>query len=169
MSHNAIGLIPHTFFRGHRIVTEFRQNSADADDEFNAVWCSTRRQTGRSWARRATIESKVNESSHCLQPIVADAPLAAVGITEQTRGREQEPAPAPHPQARIVAMDLAQDGLDHFAMGVESREPVLRGALVVSSAPAPFLLDRKQIAILPDQMMARHHPAAEEVLGDPFL
>src|SRR5207248_8251896 len=75
---------------------------------------------------------------------MADAPLAAVGISEQARGREEEPAPAPHPQARIVAIDLAERDLDLVAMRIEPREPVLRGALVMRAAPAPFLLDRKR-------------------------
>jgi hypothetical protein len=37
------------------------------------------------------------------------------------------------------------------------------------AAPAPFLLDLEQIGILPDQMMARHHAAGEEMLRDPVL
>ena len=45
----------------------------------------------------------------------------------------------------------------------------MRGALVMRAAPAPFLLDFEQIGILPDQMMARHHAAGEEMLRDPVL
>src|ERR1700761_9430367 len=41
-------------------------------------------------------------------PVMADAPLAAGGVAEQARGGEEEPAPAPHPQARVAAIDLAQ-------------------------------------------------------------
>ena len=37
------------------------------------------------------------------------------------------------------------------------------------AAPAPFLLDREQVGILADQMMARHHAAGEEMLRDPVL
>ncbi len=39
----------------------------------------------------------------------------------------------------------------------------------MNAAPAPFLLDLEQVGILPDQMMARHHPAGEKMLRDPTL
>src|SRR6266404_6029956 len=100
---------------------------------------------------------------------MADAPFAAVGVTEQARGGEEEPAPAPHPQRGVVAVDVAKDALDLIAVGIEIAEPVERGALVMRAAPAPFLLDREQIGILPDQMMARHHAAFEKMLRDPVL
>src|SRR6266404_1106795 len=100
---------------------------------------------------------------------MADAPFAAVGITEQPRGGEQEPAPAPHPQCGVVAVDHTKNALDLVAAGIEIAEPVDRGALIMRAAPAPFLLDLEQIRILPDQMMARHHAAAEEMLRDPVL
>src|SRR6478609_506950 len=100
---------------------------------------------------------------------MADAPFAAVGVAEQPRGGEQEPAPAPHPQCAVVAVDIAKNALDLIAVGIEIAEPVERGALVVRAAPAPFLLDLEQIGILPDQMMARHHAPAEEMLRDPVL
>ncbi len=58
---------------------------------------------------------------------------------------------------------------DLVALRIEIGEPVERGALIVRAAPAPFLLDLEQIGILPDQMMARHHPAGEEMLRDPVL
>ena len=48
-------------------------------------------------------------------------------------------------------------------------QPVKRGALIMRAAPAPFLLDFEQVVILPDQMMARHHPAGEEMLCNPVL
>src|SRR5215813_10284581 len=70
---------------------------------------------------------------------------------------------------RFVAIDLAQHGFDLACMGVEIGEPVHRRALIMRAAPAPLLLDRKQVGILPDQMMARHHPAGEEMLRDPVL
>src|SRR5665213_2398081 len=100
---------------------------------------------------------------------MADAPFAAVGVAEQARGGEEEPAPAAHPHIRIGAVDLAKNDLDLVAVRIEIAEPVERGALVVGAAPAPFLLDLEQIGILPDQMMARHHPAGEEMLRDPVL
>src|SRR5712664_4807696 len=100
---------------------------------------------------------------------MADAPFGAVGITEQPCGGEEEPAPAPHPQARVVAVDLAKNALDLVAVGIEIAEPLERGALIMGAAPAPFLLDLEQIGVLPDQMMARHHPAGEEMLRDPVF
>src|ERR1700692_362305 len=100
---------------------------------------------------------------------MADAPFAAVGVTEQSCGGEEEPAPAPHPQAGVVAVDGTKDAFDLVAMGVEIAKPVERGALIMGAAPAPFLLDLEQINILPDQMVARHHPAGEEMLCDPVL
>src|SRR6266404_5952777 len=100
---------------------------------------------------------------------MADAPFAAVGVAEQPGGGDQEPAPAPHPQCGVVAVDLAKNALDLVAVGIEIAEPVERGALIMRAAPAPFLLDLEQIRILPDQMMARHHPAGEEMLRDPVV
>src|SRR5712675_3598521 len=100
---------------------------------------------------------------------MADAPFGAVGVAEQPCGGEEEPAPAPHPQGGLVAVDLAKNALDLVAVGIEIAEPLERGALVMRAAPAPFLLDLEQIGILPDQMMARHHPAGEEMLRDPVL
>src|SRR6266511_5190180 len=100
---------------------------------------------------------------------MADAPLAAAGVTEQARSGEQEPAPAPHPQRGLAAMDLAKRALDLVAMGIEIVEPILRGALIRHAAPAPFLFDLEQIGILPDQIMARHHAAGKETLHDPVL
>ena len=82
---------------------------------------------------------------------MADAPLAATGVTEQTGGGEQEPAPAPHPQRGLAAMDLAKHALDLVATAIEIVQPVLRGALIMHAAPAPFLFDLEQIGILPDQ------------------
>src|SRR5712664_851839 len=100
---------------------------------------------------------------------MADAPFAAVGVTEQPCGGEEEPAPAPHPQGGIVAVDVAKNAFDLIAVGIEIAETVERGALIMRAAPAPFLLDLEQIGILPDQMMARHHAAGEEMLRDPVL
>src|SRR6266478_9750856 len=100
---------------------------------------------------------------------MADAPFAAVGVAEQARGGEEEPAPAAHPQIRVVAVDGTQNGFDFSTVSIEVLEPVERGALVMLPAPAPFLFDREQIGILPDQMMARHHPAGEEMLRDPVF
>src|SRR5881396_3952797 len=104
-----------------------------------------------------------------LQPVMADAPFAAADVTEQARSSEQEPAPAPHPQRGLAAMDLAKRALDFVAMAIEVIQPILRGALIVHAAPAPFLFDLEQIGILPDQMMARHHAAGKEPLRDPVL
>src|SRR5437899_8295269 len=100
---------------------------------------------------------------------MADAPLAAAGVTEQACGSEEEPAPAPHPQRGVVGIDLAQHTLDLVAMPVEIGEPVERGALVMRAAPAPFLLHLEDAGILPDQVMTRHHPAGEEMLRDPVF
>src|SRR5689334_25270667 len=79
-----------------------------------------------------------------LQPVLADAPLAAVGVTEQACGGEKEPAPAPHPQRGLAAMDLAKHALDFDAARVEVFKPILRGALLVHAAPAPFLFEPEQ-------------------------
>src|SRR6202035_1877407 len=100
---------------------------------------------------------------------MAAAPFAAIGVAEQPGGGEEEPAPAPHPQAGVVAVDGTKDAFDLVAVGVEIAEPVERGALIMGAAPAPFLLDLEQINILPDQMVARRHPAGEEMLCDPVL
>src|SRR5581483_1893606 len=54
-------------------------------------------------------------------------------------------------------------------MAIEIGEPVERRALVMLAAPAPLPLDFKQIGILPDQLMARHHAAGEEMLRDPVV
>jgi hypothetical protein len=102
------------------------------------------------------IEHSLSDFFH---PEMADAPFAAVGITEQSSGREEEPAPAPHPQAGLVAVYLAQNAFDLVATGIEIGESVERGALVMRAAPAPFLFDLEQVCVLPDQMMARHHAA----------
>jgi len=64
-------------------------------------------------------------------------------------------------------MDLAKHALDFVAMSIEVLQPVLRGAPIVHAAPAPFLFDREQIGILPDQMMA--WTAGKETLRDPVL
>src|SRR3954451_5246172 len=104
-----------------------------------------------------------------LHPIVADAPLGSVGIAEQARGREKEPAPAPHPLGGLLAMDVAQGRLDQTAMRVEIGEPVVGGALIMRAAPAPLLLDHEDIVELPDEVMARHQPAREDVLRDPVF
>src|ERR1700689_3901384 len=104
-----------------------------------------------------------------LHPVMADAPFAAAGITEQTSGGEKEPAPAPHPQAAVFAIDLAQDAFDLGAVGIEIGKPVQRRAPVMLAAPAPFLFDLEQIGILPDQMMARHDAAGEKMLRDPVF
>ena len=61
---------------------------------------------------------------------MADAPLAAVGITDQPRGREEEPAPAPHPQRGIVAVHVAKNTFDLVATRIEVGEPFKRGALI---------------------------------------
>src|SRR6202012_3486837 len=98
-----------------------------------------------------------------LHPVMADAPFAPVGVAEQAGCREEEPAPAPHPQAGVVAIDRAKNGFDLVAMRIEIIKPVERGALIMAAAPAPFLFDREQIGILPDQMVARHHPSGEEM------
>src|SRR5712691_7267334 len=100
---------------------------------------------------------------------MANAPFGTVGVTEQSCGGEEEPAPAPHPQGGLVAVDLAKNAFDLVAVGIEIAEPLERGALIMRAAPAPFLLDLEQVGILPDQMMARHHPAGEEMLCDPVL
>src|ERR1700704_3571050 len=100
---------------------------------------------------------------------MADAPFGAVGVTEQPGGGEEEPTPAPHPQGGVVAVDLAKNGFDLVAVGIEIAEPLERGALIMGAAPAPFLFDLEQIGILPDQMMARSHPAGEKMLRDPVF
>lgn len=58
---------------------------------------------------------------------------------------------------------------DSIAMRIEIGEPLSCGALIMRAAPAPFLLDREDVAILPDELMARHHATGEEVLRDPVL
>src|SRR5437763_493757 len=110
----------------------------------------------RSRMGRAESENYPTGSSSCLQQIVADAPFIARGMAEQACGGEEEPAPAPHPERGICAVDRTQHVRDLVAMGIEIAEPVVRGALVVSPAPAPFALDGEQVAVLPDQLVRRH-------------
>src|SRR5579863_4768259 len=104
--------------------------------------------------------------SRRLHPVMADAPFAPRGVAEQAGGGEKEPAPAPHPERGLLAIDAAQDGFDLGAMRVEIGKPVERRAPIMLTAPSPLLLDRKQVGILPDQTMTRHHAAGEEVLRD---
>src|SRR5262245_61949359 len=126
-------------------------DSPDRDDGFRAV------------------PDQWNPNLYRTQSILADAPFAAAGVAEQARRREEEPPPAPHPQGCAGAMDRAQHGFDLVPMRIEIGEPVERGALIMRAAPAPFLLDFEQVGILPDQVMARHHAAGEEMLGDPVI
>src|SRR6202035_5161928 len=100
---------------------------------------------------------------------MAAAPFAAIGVAEQPGGGEEEPAPAPPPQVGVVAVNGTKDAFDLVAVRVETAEPGERGALIMGAAPAPLLLDLQQIGILPDQMVARHPPAGEEMLRDPVL
>src|ERR1700704_2750062 len=88
---------------------------------------------------------------------MADTPFAAVGVTEQSRCGEEESAPAPHPQWRVVAVDFAKNAFDLVAVRIEIAEPVERGALIMDAAPAPFLLDPTGISgMLPHQPAAGH-------------
>src|SRR4051794_35149216 len=86
----------------------------------------------------AGVRDSVQTLPGHLQPVMAYAPLAATGVTEQARGREEEPAPALHPQRGLAAIDLAKHAFDLVAMRIEIFEPVLRGALIVHAAPAPL-------------------------------
>jgi hypothetical protein len=81
---------------------------------------------------------------------MTDTPLAAIGVAEQHGSRQKEPAPAPHPQRGVIAIDRAQNGFDLAAVGIEVAEPVERRALVMGTAPAPFLFDLEQVGVLPD-------------------
>src|SRR4051812_38954577 len=90
------------------------------------------------WAR-AMVRSQ--PLTHCLHPVMANAPFPAVGVAQQARGGEEQPAPAPHPERGIAAIDVVEHFLDLVAPQVKIAEPVLRGALVVRSAPAPLLFD----------------------------
>ena len=58
---------------------------------------------------------------------------------------------------------------DRVVMRVEIDEPVVRGALIMRAAPAPFLLHREDVVELPDQVMARHQPAREDMLRNPVV
>src|SRR5260370_21094573 len=99
----------------------------------------------RSIAKRCVSKDEAtvleNTLGRRLHPVMADAPFAAVGVAEQASGGEEEPAPAPHPQARVVAIHVAENGFDRIAVGIEIAEPVQRGALIIRAAPTPFLLD----------------------------
>src|ERR1700752_4029345 len=126
--------------------------------------CPTRRQAERM------LGASSNESNlGRLHAVMADTPFAAVGIAEQARRRQEEPAPAPHPQRGVVAIDIAQVSFDLLAMRVEIGKPVERGALVMHPAPAPFLFPLEDFSEWPDRMMARHRPAGEEMLRDPVF
>ena len=52
-------------------------------------------------------------------------------------------------------------------MRVVVGQPVLGGPPVVLAAPAPVGFDFEQVGKLGHQVVARHHPAGEEVLADP--
>jgi len=68
---------------------------------------------------------------------MADAPLAAVGVTEQARGGEEEPAPAPHPQVGVVAIQLAQNAFDLAPVSIEIAEPDMSDGLTISIRAIP--------------------------------
>ena len=54
--------------------------------------------------------------SRRFQQIVADAPFVTRGVAEQACGGEEEPAPAPHPECGVGAIDRAQDLGNRIAM-----------------------------------------------------
>ena len=106
------------FFCPHSIVNQF----GDYED---AIWLLS---------EAATLLVDGNESvpaqqsAGSLHPIVANAPFAAIGATEQPRGGEEKPTPAPHPQRRLVAIDDPKDGFDLITVRLEIGKPIERGA-----------------------------------------
>src|SRR3981189_1168579 len=90
--------------------------------------CRRRLQREDRWTRERRIGVPAERSTRRLYPVMADAPRAVVGITEQRRGREEEPAPAPHPQRGIVAVHVAQNAFDLVAARIEVGEPFKPGA-----------------------------------------
>lgn len=59
----------------------------------------------RRFHRAIPAHRRSDDKLHCLYPVMADAPFAAVGVTEQPCGGEEEAAPAPHPSRRVVAVE----------------------------------------------------------------
>jgi hypothetical protein len=98
---------------------------------------------------------------------VADAPFLAAPVAEQTRGGEKEQTPTPSPEARVPAIDLLEDRPDHRIVAVVVGEPVEGGALVVTPGPSPVGLHLEQVGELPDQVVAGHDAAGEEMAADP--
>src|SRR3954462_2377162 len=62
--------------------------------------------------------------SHSLHPIMADAPFRAGGVTKQPGGRQEEPAPAPHPEREVVAIDGTEHVRDLMPVAIKTLKPV---------------------------------------------
>src|SRR4051794_29621658 len=101
------------------------------------------------------------------QTIMADAPFGAAAIAKKAGRGEEEQPPAPTPDWRLGPVNVFKDHVDLLDIGVEFGKPVARGALVVSAAPAPVLLDFEKVRKTTDQPMAWHDAAGEEMLRDP--
>src|SRR4051812_18437202 len=99
--------------------------------------------------------------------VMADTPLFATGMAEQAGRRQEEQPPPPAPQARIAAVDVVQNPVDLWTVGVEIRQPGFGRSLIVRPVPTPLLLDLEDVREAPDQAMARHDAAGEEMAGDP--
>src|SRR6202167_6669385 len=67
----------------------------------------------------------------------------------------------------MIAVEHAQDRLDRVDVAILMGEPVERRTAVMIAAPAPFALDLEQGTEMPDQPVARHDAAGEEILRDP--
>src|SRR3954470_4138443 len=79
----------------------------------------------RATRRAASGSTRAAFSPHP-HPVMADPPFAAAGVAEPSGGGEKEPAPTPHPQIRVAAVDRAQHVIDLLAMRIEVRQPVER-------------------------------------------
>src|SRR5216684_412598 len=85
-------------------------------------------------------------------------------ITSQCRASTRGcPRPPRKRSAEMIPVRVAQEKNTRNAADSTKRRHCGAHRMVT------FLLDLEQIRILPDQMMARHHAAAEEMLRDPVL
>jgi hypothetical protein len=84
-------------------------------------------------------------------------------MAKQALGSQIKQAPAPPPQARLAAIGLFQRLIQQIGIGIETRQPVARGAGIMAARPPPRGLQREEIGELRDQPMAGHDAAGEKV------
>src|SRR5271157_4435997 len=99
--------------------------------------------------------------------MVTYLPLVAVAEAEQARRGEKKKTPASFPESGLSAVHRVQDRIDLRLVAIVIAEPIKQRPRIMGSIPAPLLLDREQVGVLADQVVARHDAAGEEMLRDP--